>query len=283
LPASSVLDHIYLRSNLPRRRWLEAEQQGTIVKVRQKTVPPEVPDNPPRGQVLGFSNASRLNLLDRIARVDWQAVGKNQFLTLTYPDPKWFGRCRDVNSDMHIFVRYFEERLGRKFAWLWRIEWMPRQKGKFKGRWAPHLHLLPFGLGWVHWATARSVWKRVIQWTDYVHTYCRLKSGEGAARYAAKYAAKEEDLGSLVDDAKLERAPGRVWGTLRPWLIPWAPAQESGPLDPAAAEAAKGIGRRRSNAYKDGGFRLFANNAAAVFDAILNADENSVDVRSRDE
>jgi hypothetical protein len=283
VPASKATDQYYHLAGLPRRQWYEAEQQGTIVKVRRKTDPPELPDNPPRGQVLRFSSASRLNLLDRIARIDWNVVGKNQFLTLTYPDPKWFKQCRAVNQDMWIFVRYFEEKLARKFAWLWRIEWKPRLKGKHKGRWAPHLHLLPFGLGWVHWATVRAVWKRVLQWTDYVHTYCKLKSGEAAARYAAKYAAKEEDLGSLVDNAYLERAPGRVWGIARPNLVPWAAAQESGPLDQPSERAAKNIGHRRSSAYKEGGFRLFASNAATVFNAILAADENSVDVKSRDE
>lgn len=283
MPASRILDQIYLRAGLARTTHYQAEQQGSIVKVRRIVTPPEVPDNPPRGLVTGFSNASRLNLLDRISRIDWQKIGPNQFITLTYPDSVWFKKCRDVNQDMWVFIRYFQEKLDRKFGWLWRIEYKPRLTGEHEGRWAGHLHLLPVMLRWVHWMTVRSTWMRAIQWTDYVHTYVKLRKGEHAARYAAKYAAKEEDLGSLVDDAKLERAPGRVWGIIRPDLIPWCPPRESGPLSEESARAARAIGARRSAAYKEGGFRLFANNAPEVYDAILSADENSVDVRSRDE
>lgn len=169
-----------------------------------------------RGDVVGFSSASRRRLMRLIASLERDA--RPVFVTMTYPDvfpeglDKW---KRDIDV--------FGKRLARQYpqaGFLWRIEFKERQSGESRGRVAPHFHLLVYGAsyrdlrGWVPGAWWAAVGSRH---ADHLRVGTRVEhiySWGGIMRYVGKYIAKEDDYPSEWQ--------GRAWGVIGRGNLPWA-------------------------------------------------------------
>lgn len=169
-----------------------------------------------RGEVTGFSSASRRRLMRLIASLERGA--RPVFVTLTYPDvfpadlDKW---KRDIDV--------FGKRLARQIlpaGFLWRMEFKERKSGASAGMLAPHFHLLVYGasyrdlLAWVSGA-----WWEVVGSGDGDHLAAgtrveHIYSWGGIMRYVGKYIAKEEDFPPGWK--------GRVWGVVGRANLPWA-------------------------------------------------------------
>lgn len=169
-----------------------------------------------RGEVTGFSSASRRRLMRLIASLERSQ--RPIFVTMTYPDifpddlVKW---KRDIDT--------FGKRLARKHpeaGFLWRIEFKERKSGVSAGKIAPHFHLLIYGVGYrdlLGWVP--TAWWSVVDSKDEDHLRVgtrveRIFSWGGIMRYVGKYIAKEEDY---PDDWH-----GRVWGVVGRDSLPWS-------------------------------------------------------------
>ena len=109
-----------------------------------------------RGQVKQFSDASRLRLMRKLARIRSDALPV--FITLTYPDafirePKRWKR--DLDAFVKRVRRFFPGACG-----FWKLEMKARQSGRNVGQLAPHFHILLWGVplrwedrnsGQLHW------------------------------------------------------------------------------------------------------------------------------------
>lgn len=170
-----------------------------------------------RGEVTGFSSASRRRLMRLIASLDRKA--RPIFVTMTYPDvfpsdlSKW-------KRDIDVFGKRMARKYGDDAGFLWRIEFKERKSGKSKGEIAPHFHILVYGapyrdlLAWVG-----PAWWGVVGSGNEAHRVAgtrveRIHSWGGIMRYVGKYIAKDEDY---PKDWK-----GRVWGIVGRERLPWA-------------------------------------------------------------
>lgn len=191
-----------------------------------------------RGEVKGFSVASRRRLVERLQSVAWAdlaAKGKRSararglFLTLTYPDqyPAAWSWDEQMGATVDCIdaakVKRDIDAIGKRLArWpdfqgvVWRLEIEPRKSGTRAGRWAPHFHLVAVfseAVSVRHFRRWLSgAWAQVVGSGDPRH----LKAGtradrlynEGAGRlagYVAKYCAKGTE-------APAEVWRGRWWG-----------------------------------------------------------------------
>jgi hypothetical protein len=188
------------------------------LKVADSYHPPHSPAK--RRPVSIFTESARLRLLKFIARIDWKYYEKAVFITLTYPDDKVLRRSFQRNKDRYLFWRYLETYLGRDACGLWRLEWKQRKSGKYRGIVLPHFHLLAFGVSWVPKEEVRRWWRTILNHEGNLSTHVRgYDSGENAAIYAAKYAAKNELLNTLDYHAQLN-IEGRSYGYFRKAKIP---------------------------------------------------------------
>lgn len=176
-----------------------------------------------RGNIVGFSSASRLRLLRLIACVRRDA-NLPCFVTLTYPDR--FPDVQEAKRDLKVFL----QRLNRRFpmaGYIWKLE--PQERG------APHYHLLVWGVDerdlfdWV----ART-WYELAGQGDINHFLfhmgalrgskrCveRVRSFRGVWFYAAKY------LGKTFQVAEWGKMwTGRFWGVGRAENVPFGDEEE---------------------------------------------------------
>lgn len=175
------------------------------------------PPPPPRGDVRGFSKASRKRLLDKINSV--RDLEGAKFMTLTYPDH--FPRHPQV---WKTHIANFRKRLHRQFpecGGIWRLELKERKSGVNQGKTAPHFHLILRGVDGSlkrirHWVA--QGWYEVVQSGDPKHfqagTNVELcQNRNHAAWYVAKYVAKIDD--GCHHDAQTGEAlwTGRMWGS----------------------------------------------------------------------
>lgn len=169
-----------------------------------------------RGEVRGFSSASRRRLMRLIASLE--RASRPVFVTLTYPDV-FSGNPVKWKRDMDVFGK----RLARACpgaAFLWRIEFKARKSGKSAGQVAPHFHLLVYGVGYrklLDWVGEN--WWEVVGSGDSDHLKAgtrveHIYSWGGIMRYVGKYIAKEEDYP--------DNWQGRVWGVVGRASLPWA-------------------------------------------------------------
>lgn len=186
-----------------------------------------------RGVILGFSQQSRMRLLQFMASV--RLFEHVVFLTLTYPDDFPVGDVDAWLAHFEAFRRRFERQYP-DWRVIWRKELKPRQSGENKGKIAPHYHMLIFtdhpqdvGVTTEHvqnrglqiektvsalsllvevWAL--KVWDEIVDSGDENHALhgafavaCRNR--RHAYKYISKYIAKIEN-----DDF----AVGRRWGRI---------------------------------------------------------------------
>jgi hypothetical protein len=178
---------------------------------------PDPPPPPPRGDIHGFSKASRKRLLDKINSV--RDLDDALFITLTYPDR--FPRHPKV---WKIHIANFRKRLTRQFpemGGIWRLELIERKSGVNRGVTAPHFHLIVRGVSGSlkrirHWAGA--AWYEIVKSGDPKHaqagTNVKLcENRNHAAWYVAKYIAKV-DMNNYKDAQTGEALwTGRLWGS----------------------------------------------------------------------
>lgn len=94
-----------------------------------------------RGEVRGFSRASRKRMISKLNRLRWPDV-PCYFLTLTYPD-QFQTDWKLVKHDLTLL----KKRLLRRFpdaGVIWRVELKARKSGTNAGKIAPHFHCFLF-------------------------------------------------------------------------------------------------------------------------------------------
>lgn len=164
-------------------------------------------DPPPRGTVVEFSYKARQRLAFVAAN---SPVRFRTMITLTYPGA-YSQDGRTVRTNRDNFLRFCRRDFGNPH-YLWFLE--------FQRRGAPHIHLL---LDWplpretlriraVRFRVA-ATWYRIVGSGDAKHLAAgtrveRLRSPEGGARYAVKYACKMRQ--KVVP--KEYQTVGRFWG-----------------------------------------------------------------------
>lgn len=164
----------------------------------------------PRGMVKEFSWASRRRLAFVASNT---SVVFRTMVTLTYPRA-FPSDGRKVKRDLNAFLVWFKRDRGA-FSYLWFLE--------FQRRGAPHIHLLTSSLFPKDRQDGKSLrfrvsacWYRVVGSGDTRHLGAgtrveRVRTHEGARRYAVKYAMKMKQ--KLVPPAY--RNVGRFWGASR--------------------------------------------------------------------
>lgn len=174
-----------------------------------------------RGQVMGFSNASRRRQMRTFASLDKSVLPL--FVTLTYP-LEFSVDYRDWKIHLDRFAKAFH----RKFpdgALIWRLE--PQKRG------APHYHMFLYGVVYTgeNRAWIADTWYRVVGSEDIKHhrrgsDVQKIKSWNGAMSYASKYAAKVQDVPAQDDKSDGERVDwslvGRWWGIRYRDNLPWS-------------------------------------------------------------
>jgi len=171
-----------------------------------------------RGNVTGFSKASRKRMIEYMARI--RHTGSMMFATMTYSDDVLLRGEADVRAHFEAFRR----RLERTFpAWraLWRIELQDRKSGELIGEIVPHFHILIFTdikyddnllnvitNSFASWASV--AWHEIIGSTDpngyrYGFHCTPVRNRKHAMSYISKYIGKES-----TDDYEIGRRWGRI-------------------------------------------------------------------------
>lgn len=170
-----------------------------------------------RGDVTGFSSASRRRLMSTIAQIRREAA-LPLFITLTYPAE--FPTARE--SKKHLDA--MNKRMRRAFpgaGWIWKLE--PQERA------APHYHLLFWGasleavrevlpVAWYEIAGGGD--EKHLRWhmglCGYGNKHCvqQVNSFRGVWSYASKY------LGKTFEVEGWENA-GRFWGVVARQNIPF--------------------------------------------------------------
>lgn len=168
-------------------------------------------------------------MMNLLAMIDMDTLGLPWMITLTFADgfPK---EAEEVKYMLHRFSLAFLRAYGKK-AVIWREEFKERKSGSHKGEWAPHFHLLEWGvrptgddLAWlsVTWfgivasgdakhLRAGTRWEPIENWP---HLLC----------YVSKYMAKLEEFADIPE-------PGRAWGVWNRELLPIKLVSEEIPDD----------------------------------------------------
>jgi hypothetical protein len=150
-----------------------------------------------------FSRRSRTRMQQTLCAVPIAHVGRGLlFVTLTYPRA-WPGDWRKWKRDLDVMLR----RLARRFpafGAIWKLE--PQKRG------APHFHLLVVGIPFIGKVWMSRAWFEVVRSADPKHlaagTQVQLaRSHRGVVSYAAKYAAKRQQL-----PPDWQEGVGRWWG-----------------------------------------------------------------------
>ena len=158
-----------------------------------------------RGNVEGFSNASRRRLMRKIAAIDRETLETPPiFGTLTYPG-EWPSDPKQWKRDLDAWGKRLRRRHPNACV-IWKLE--PQKRG------APHYHLLIFNVPHLdkHWL-AQS-WYEVVDSGDERHLRAgtrieSIRTWRGVMSYASKYTAK------VVDELPEGwEAVGRMWGII---------------------------------------------------------------------
>lgn len=178
------------------------------------------PDPPLRGDIKGFSKASRRRMIEQCAKMG-KAIPI--FVTLTYP-----GEYPDDPAEWKRHLATWGKRLVRydkSLSAIWRLE--PQKRG------APHYHLLIYSEDgkkpFVPKEWIAESWSKVLgdySSEDHLKAGTRvesLKSYRGAAFYTAKYCAKLPEDGDFPES--WDRA-GRLWGSFNKKCLPLAKQHE---------------------------------------------------------
>ena len=177
-----------------------------------------------RGEVKSFSKASQRRLKHTLAKVD-NSGRAPYFVTLTYPDQY---PVSGLIWKRHL--KNFWQRLERSYpdaAFFWVMELKRRKTGTNAGEFAPHFHLLVFGIPglveFIPWLSQN--WYEVVGSGSVDHlragTNIQLvRSRRRTAGYlskALKYLSKAD-----IEEIPEEWQYGRFWGVYGRSNVPWA-------------------------------------------------------------
>lgn len=101
-----------------------------------------------RGVCKGFSSGSRRRMMDKLNSIS-VAASLPTFVTMTLPDEAFISSTTEFARQAKHWKDSFTKRLSRVApgsSALWRIEWQKRKSGAYEGQYAPHFHLMIFGL-----------------------------------------------------------------------------------------------------------------------------------------
>lgn len=222
----TAYDKFRKRSKAHRLANATIEIRGNHVQVKIPTTCPKQTRTWKREAITEFSRRSRFRMLCVAASVDWSQVPGADFITLTYPDEKVHWCPYERNKERQRFQRWIEKVHGVQVPTLWRVEWLPRKSGCFRGRVSPHLHLLVLRRSGAQRQEVMRAWGEAIGWTEFVS--CKiipLREGSKAAVYIGKYCGKVEPSERL-DNLSYLTATGRHWGVVHKPLIPLAEVME---------------------------------------------------------
>lgn len=171
-----------------------------------------------RGNIAGFSRASRKRMLEFMARVRDKA--SMLFLTMTYPDDYPPDDPEAWHADFEAFRHRFE-RAYPTYRALWRMELVERKSGENMGFIAPHYHMIIYTEGVYDetitaiicddfWAWCSNNWFEIANYDAEEHLFhgvhCTMvRSRKHALAYVSKYIGKEQDDGIEA---------GRRWGRI---------------------------------------------------------------------
>jgi hypothetical protein len=187
-----------------------------------------------RGVITEFSPKSRRRMLNSLAIINQDQAGLPSFLSPTYPDEVLPVTEKQVKRDLGVLRMAFLRRYGAHPV-LWRREMKARKSGLRKGEWAPHLHLLI-------WGVEPTLEDR--QW--FADTWVRITGGEGQVWESKQHAVAVHPKSWLMPDswrgtlayvskycAKVAEGPGfgRSWGYWRRELLPVKLVSEEIPQD----------------------------------------------------
>lgn len=254
-----------LRSNVA--WWLSV--RGNVVKVSRHTGDQVHIEKTDRGAVGPMSRQSRLRFLVFLNSIDYDKLLNPQFILLTYPDVY---ECHDYkvrSLHRYVFIRYVESLNNTHVPCVWRVEWLPRQSGKSKGKLYPHWHLIV-------WNSVKLSESWVMQrWISASQTHAAFqKVGvrqvlgiDAVVKYVAKYVAKSGTLAISSYHNNSFRF-GRSWGTTRKHLIPLMPLRAMRRMSVAEIELAQAWARTNLAWYGDipeSGFTVMGRDAANFF------------------
>lgn len=197
-----------------KKGYLEIYPQGSLVSVRLPHIKYQGRNTGGgiRGKIVGFSRKSRRRMLKKVAT--FQRSRKPLFLTLTYPDEYKESRL-DGNKLKEKDLKNFWLRLEYHYpqaSCLWKIEYVKRKSGKYRGKLFPHFHLMIWNLNDEDLQDLRKF--AAMNWWEVVGTLSddhlkagtrleRIRSIKGVFHYTAKYMGKQQG-----HDLEI----GRWWG-----------------------------------------------------------------------
>ncbi len=241
-----------------------------------------------RGQIRGFSRASRKRLLEKLARLEPEPIDGHRhvasFVTLTYPGSV----CVDIDQETGVIdaatdlpspdaakadLRAFLERIRRRFpdvSGVWRLQFDSSGSRPYH----PHFHLILFGLPYIHKDTIRDWWGSVIGRESPITRIESIRSWRGVISYAARYVSAATAASVLDNLAYLHGSSvtGRVWGCFNRDSLPFGKLIALGFDDCPWFYNLKRAARRYFsgvNGYRRQGFTLFSDNPGRWLELLL--------------
>lgn len=203
------LNHMPVPGNtLSDRANFDATGFNVLHRYKEENEPPTRKAN----DITTFTKKSRLNMLKKLNKVDFNNGKQPYFITLTYPG-RYPTDSKQYKSDLDVFIKRMKREFG-ELAYLWRLE---AQK-----RGAPHYHFIiyfekEFKKEYLkHWVSQN--WFEVVQRSWLIKDERHLRAGTNvksingirqAMCYVSKYMTKDQDDG-LKDQ-------GRYWAASQNW------------------------------------------------------------------
>jgi hypothetical protein len=166
-----------------------------------------------RGDIKGFSRASRRRLLIKLNQRNPDDLSAFYHITLTYPK-RFPEKGEEHKADIDALIKRMKRRFGEDIEYLWKLE--------FQKRGAPHYHFIVYlpkvyrvqylrkwiAKGW--YEIAQRFWEEKLENHLTAGTSCdKVQSLRKAGAYLSKYIAKEGD--------EVPEDQGRFWGCSRNW------------------------------------------------------------------
>jgi len=171
-----------------------------------------------RGDIVGFSRASRKRMIEFMAKV--RDDGDLYFVTMTYDDYSWITHCGGHQDQWEAFRRRIE-RAYQVCKALWRVELKEHKSGDLIGQLVPHFHMLVWTGGYNTDENKEKVAKSLRDWgvkawgeiletenpqfANYGFHVSSVRNRKHAYSYVSKYIGKQDD-----DDIPCGRRWGRI-------------------------------------------------------------------------
>lgn len=201
----------------------EGERDGSEDDTGSSSEEDSSPEASKRGDITGFSEASRRRLRGKVHSVERDAI--NLFVSLTFHE--WWPTPEEAKECLDRFRKRLDE-VFPEWSGIWKME--PQDRGM------PHFHMLIFGPEWIPVQWLSALWHEV---TSDVSDYHRksgvdiehIRSDGKLQSYLSKYMCTEYahwPMGRMCDNGCPEAVaekwakPGRFWGVHWRERIPWA-------------------------------------------------------------